>query len=241
MNGFVSALLFLTVFRLKKDGAFLPDEMLPFFPVVGFCIGILLAGFDLLMGLFWNKMIVSLLDVLFLVWVTGGLHLDGLGDTADGLYGNRPKEKALSIMKDSRIGAMGMMAIFFGLTVKWAGINGIDTGRMLALVVIPAFSRSSLLFGTRCLTYGRDEGTGKDFFTSQLSGCSFWGLSLPVFFSLFMGAKGLAMIGGFFLITGAVIFFYKKRINCITGDMLGAMNEICEAGLFLMAAMGGVM
>jgi adenosylcobinamide-GDP ribazoletransferase len=239
MKGFISALQFLTVFRLRKEAAFLPDGMLPFFPVVGLCIGILLACFDALMGLFWSKTIVSLLDVLFLAGVTGGLHLDGLGDTADGLYGNRPKEKALSIMKDSRIGAMGMIAIFFGLTVKWAGMNGIDTGRMMALAVVPAFSRSSLLFGTRFLAYGRAEGTGKDFFISQIPWRSFWGLSLPAFFSLFMGAKGLLMIGGFFLLTGGVILFYKKRINCITGDMLGAMNEICEAGLFLVAAIGG--
>ncbi|MFH0729416.1 MAG: adenosylcobinamide-GDP ribazoletransferase [Pseudomonadota bacterium] len=241
MSGFISALQFLTVFRLRENEAFRPDKMLPFFPVVGLCIGALLACFDALIGLFWAGSIASLLDVLFLAWVTGALHLDGLGDTADGLYGSRPKEKALSIMKDSRIGAMGVVAIFFGLTVKWGALSDVDTGRMIALLVVPAFARTSLLFGTRFLVYGRDDGTGKDFFSSRIPGSSFWGLSLPVFFSLFMGGKGIFMIGGFFLLTGGVILFYKRRINCITGDMLGAMNEICEAGLFLVAAMGGAL
>jgi adenosylcobinamide-GDP ribazoletransferase len=240
MNGFISAFQFLTIFRLRKNEVFLPGKMLPYFPAVGLFIGIFLSCFDTMMGLFWAKSIVSLLDVIFLAWVTGALHLDGLGDTADGLYGNRPKDKALAIMKDSRIGAMGMIALFFGLTVKWTALAGIDSGRMIALLVVPAYARSSLLFGTRFLAYGRSEGTGKDFFTSQIHWRSFWGLSLPVFFSLFLGGKGVLMIGGFFLLTGGVIFFYKKKVNCITGDMLGAMSEICEAGLFLVAAMGGV-
>jgi adenosylcobinamide-GDP ribazoletransferase len=239
VKGFISALQFLTVFRLRENEAFLPHKMLPFFPAAGLCIGLLLACFDAIMGLFWGKPIVSLLDVLFLTWVTGALHLDGLGDTADGLYGNRPKEKALSIMKDSRVGAMGVIAIFFGLTVKWAALSGIDSGRMIALWVVPAFARSSLLFGMRFLAYGREDGTGKDFFTSQIPWRSHWGLSFPIILSLFMGGKGMVMTGGFFLLTGGVILFYKKRINCITGDMLGAMSEVCEAGLFLIAAMGG--
>lgn len=240
MNGFISAFQFLTVFRLKKEAVFLPEKMLPFFPVVGLCLGILLACFDAVIRLFWAEPMVSLLDVLFLAWLTGALHLDGLGDTADGLYGNRPKEKALAIMKDSRIGAMGMIAIFFGLTVKWAALTGIDSGRMIALMVVPAFARSSLLFGMRFLAYGRDDGTGKDFFSSRIAWRSFWGLSFPLFLSLFLGGKGIGMICGFFLLTGGILLFYRRRVNCITGDMLGAMNEICEAGLFLVAAMGGL-
>ncbi|MDX9785905.1 MAG: adenosylcobinamide-GDP ribazoletransferase [Desulfobacterales bacterium] len=238
MNGLIAAIQFLTVFRLSKQAAFEPEKMLPFFPVVGILIGVFLGCFDRTIALVWENHIVSLLDVLFLAWITGGLHIDGLGDTADGLYGNRPKEKALAIMKDSRIGAMGMIAIFFGLTVKWAAIDGMESGRFIALLVVPAFARSSILFGTRFLAYGRTEGLGKDFFSSAIQWRSFLWVLLPIGLSLFLGGKALLVICGFFFLTGAMVLFYKKRINCITGDMLGAMNEICEAGLFLVVAMG---
>lgn len=241
MRPLVSALQFLTVFRLSRQSEFDPEKMLPLFPVVGIFIGGLLALLDGAASFFWEKNIVSLLDVLFLAGVTGGLHLDGLGDTADGLYGHRPKEKALEIMRDSRIGAMGMVAIYFGLSVKWAAIAGIDSGRTLSLIIVPALARASLLFGTRFLPYGRPEGLGKDFFSSPIRWRSFSWVLLPIGLSFFLGGKGFLLLVGFFLLTGTIVAFYKKRLNCITGDMLGAMNEICEAGLFLILAMGSAL
>ena len=239
MKSLIGALQFLTVLRLSKQTEFEPRKMLAWFPAIGMLVGALLACFDALACLLWEKHIVSLLDVVLLAWITGGLHLDGLGDTADGLYGRRPIEKALEIMKDSRVGAMGVLVIYFGLTVKWVAIGEMDAGRSLALVVIPSFGRAGLLFGTRFLAYGRIEGVGKDFFAIPLQWRSFSSVLLPVCLSLFLGAKGVLLIGAFFLMTGATILFYKKRLGCITGDMLGAMCESCEAGLFLVMAIGG--
>ena len=80
-------------------------------------------------GKAWSQPVASILDVFLLVIITGALHLDGLGDTADGLYGRRPVEKALAIMKDSRIGAMGVVAIICGLAIKWGGLSGLDADR----------------------------------------------------------------------------------------------------------------
>jgi len=172
--------------------------------------------------------------------VTGAFHLDGLGDTADGLLGMRPRDKALTIMKDSRIGAMGLVAVVFGLALKWGGIAGLDVNRSLLLVIIPAYARSGVLFGIRFLEYGRpDGGTGLEFFKETLKLTAFWGLALPVGLSLFLGLKALWLNLCFMIITSTILYYYKKRMGCITGDMLGAMIELSEAGLFLLVSVGG--
>lgn len=183
----------------------------------------------------------SLLDVLFLAGLTGAFHLDGLGDSADGLLGQRSKEKALTIMKDSRLGTMGLVAIVFGLALKWAGINGLDANRTLLLIIVPAYARAGMLFGMRFLEYGRpDGGTGGEFFKSKLKWSAFWGLTAPVVMSLFLGWTAFRLNLSFVALTALLIWYYTRRVGCITGDMLGAMAEILESCLFLLVSMGEV-
>lgn len=240
MRHFISALQFITILPVGKPGPFDPQKMMPFFPVVGILLGLLVALFDRLAVIFWDEPVVALLDVILLAIVTGAFHLDGLGDTADGLLGVRPRDKALTIMKDSRIGAMGLVAVVFGLALKWGGIAGLDVNRSLLLVIIPAYARSGVLFGIRFLEYGRpDGGTGLEFFKETLKLAAFWGLALPVGLSLFLGLKALWLNLCFMIITSTILYYYKKRMGCITGDMLGAMIELSEAGLFLLVSVGG--
>ena len=241
MRHFISAIQFITILPAGKPGPFDPPKMMPFFPLVGLLLGVLVAGIDRLAAIFWNEPVVALLDVIFLAMVTGAFHLDGLGDTADGLLGQRPRDKALIIMKDSRIGAMGLVAVVFGLALKWGGIAGLEVNRSLLLIIIPAYARSGVLFGIRFLEYGRpDGGTGLEFFKEPLKPAAFWGLILPVGASLLLGRQALWLNLGFILIVSTILFYYKKRIGCITGDMCGAMIELLEAGLFLLVSVSGI-
>jgi adenosylcobinamide-GDP ribazoletransferase len=235
-----AAIRFITVLPLGSQRAFSPAGMIPYFPVVGLLLGGITALLDPLFHLLWSRPTASLLDVLLLVTLTGAFHLDGLGDTADGLYGQRDRESALRIMKDSRIGVMALVAVVGCLAVKWAGICGLESRRALLLVIIPAYARGSMLFGIRLLPYARPEGgTGHSFFAKPLPWLAFWGLLPPFALSLFGGRQALLLNGGFLLITAGMLFFYRKKINGITGDMLGALAEVMEAGLFLVAAAGG--
>ena len=241
MRHFISAIQFITILPAGKPGPFDPPKMMPFFPLVGLLLGVLVAGFDRLAAIFWNEPVVALLDVIFLAMVTGAFHLDGLGDTADGLLGQRTRDKALIIMKDSRIGAMGLVAVVFGLALKWGGIAGLEVNRSLLLIIIPAYARSGVLFGIRFLEYGRpDGGTGLEFFKEPLKPAAFWGLILPVGASLLLGGQALWLNLCFILIVSTILFYYKKRIGCITGDMCGAMIELLEAGLFLLVSVSGI-
>jgi adenosylcobinamide-GDP ribazoletransferase len=240
MRNLISALQFITILPLGKAKSFDPPNMVPYFPLVGIVLGLLVAGFDHIARRLWNEPIVALLDVAVLAILTGAFHLDGLGDTADGLLGPRSRDEALAIMKDSRIGVMGLVAIVFGLAIKWSGIYSIDTHRSLFLVIVPAYARSGILFGMRFLDYGRSEGAGTPFFREPLSLAHFWGLLLPLSLSLLLGWMAVWLIFIFGAIVGAILLFYKKRMGCITGDMLGAMTEATESGMFLVASIGGL-
>jgi len=241
MKNLISALQFITILPLGKTRTFDPPKMIPYFPLVGILLGLMVALFDSVVLRLWPPPVAALLDVMLLAVLTAAFHIDGLGDTADGLLGPRSRDKALEIMKDSRIGTMGLVAILFGLALKWGGIAGLEAHRSIILVIIPAYARAGILFGMRYLPYGRPDGTGKPFFSEKISLKHFWGLILPIGLSLLLGLKAIWLNLAFVIILAMILLFYKKRMGCITGDMLGALVEITEAGLFLMILLGNVL
>ena len=239
MSGLFSAIRFLTILPVGDAGAFDPKEMVRFFPLVGILLGSIVAIADLVIGLLWPTSIASLLDVMLLVILTGGLHLDGLADTADGLLGHHSRDRALAIMKDSRIGVMGMAAIFFSLTVKWAALSNLCEYRYLMLLIVPALARGGMMFGIVLIPYGRNEdGTGHAFFQTRYPPATFVFLSIPILLAFLAGPAGLRVIAAFgFLLLMLLLYFYK-RMGCMTGDMLGATAELTESFLFLAASIG---
>lgn len=236
LKKFIAAIQFLTILPIGKPGTF-DKDMVSFFPLTGLLLGLLLSGFDMIISFLWPEPVPALLDVIFLAVITGALHLDGLADTADGLYGNRPKEKALAIMKDSRVGAMGLVAVICGLSLKWGGITTMDDYRSLFLLIIPAYARGAMVFGFRFLRYGRDEeGTGYSLSGNSPKLSAFWGLLIPICLSFISGWQGILLNMAFVSLVILILTYYKKQMGCITGDMFGAMCEITESGLFLVAA-----
>ncbi len=231
-----AAIQFATIFPVSRD-TFQPQRVAANLPAAGLFVGMLLAVFDRIALGLWPFPVVAVLDVVALAVVTGALHLDGLGDTADGLYGGNTKDRVLEIMKDSRTGAMGVVAIVCCLLVKAAALSDIDGGRFWMLVLIPAYARAGTLFGFRMLPYGRqNEGTALAFFEKPLALSDFRWLFLLVALTVFTGWRMIPIIMGFAGLTAVTIWFYKRKLGCITGDMLGAMIEITETGLFLIAA-----
>jgi adenosylcobinamide-GDP ribazoletransferase len=241
MKAFVNALQFITILPLGRPGKFAPSRMLPYFPLVGIMLGAMLLLLDSFFTQLWSRPVVSLLDVCFLVAVTGAFHLDGLGDTADGLYGHRSREAALEIMKDSRVGVMGLVAIVCCLALKWAGIAGLENHRGLLLMIIPAYARTSILVGIRMLPYARAQGgTGKAFFNDKPGIVAFWGVIPPVLLSFICGWRGILLNAAFIAVVTVTLIFYKRKMNGITGDMLGALAEVSEASMFLVVSVGGL-
>jgi adenosylcobinamide-GDP ribazoletransferase len=237
MRNLVAAIRFITILPAGRSGLYEPRGMIPYFPLAGVVVGLMLALADQAFLALWPRPAAAVLDVVFLATVTGALHLDGLGDSADGLLGHRPPDKALAIMKDSRLGAMALVAIVSVLAIKWAGLASLESRRFLLLLLIPAYARGAMLFAIRFLPYGRPQGgTGYDLFHKPLKPMDFSALVGVLLVSLFLGWQALWLNAVFVLTTAAIIAYYRTRVGCITGDMLGAMTEILEAILFLAAA-----
>lgn len=240
MNAFIASLQFISAIPLGRPRPFDPKGIIVHFPLAGLAIGLILALFDLIASAVWPPVVAGALDVALLAAITGAFHLDGLADTADGLYGRREREKALAIMKDSRVGAMGLVVVACVLLVKTAAVGSIAHGRFLALMIVPAYARSAMMVGIRVLPYARGrEGTGSAFFETPLSAVDFKYIAAPVILSLFLGWRGLLLNLFFAAATIAMIWFYRKKLAGITGDLLGAMTEILEAVLFLAVCVGG--
>lgn len=239
--GLRAAVRFLTVLPAGGGAGFDPAAMAGWFPAVGLILGAIVAAIDIPAHALWGPAGAAAVDVVLLAALSGALHLDGLGDTADGLFSHRSRERALEIMKDSRIGAMGVVAIVGAMLLKWAGIAALGGGRTAALLLVPAYGRAAALLAMRRLPYARPEGgTGRPFFDRPIPARSFWGLALVVLASGGLGGRAAFVLNAaFFAAAAAAIAFYRRRMGGVTGDMLGALIEAVEAALFLAAAAAG--
>lgn len=118
----LGTLRFLTRIPVKTGGEF--DEEfhkgMYYFPLVGFIIGIITYLVSLLVGIMFpsDALVIAIIAVFTEVFLTGGLHIDGLGDTADAFFSNRDKDRMLEIMKDSRLGTNSLLAIMFTILIK---------------------------------------------------------------------------------------------------------------------------
>ncbi|MCG8473621.1 MAG: adenosylcobinamide-GDP ribazoletransferase [Desulfobacterales bacterium] len=234
-----SAMQFSTILPVGKGNVFRPVGQVAMFPVVGLILGAILAFSDTLLSQLWPPVVVGVLDTLLLMVLTGGFHLDGLGDTADGLFSHRSKERTLEIMKDSRSGAMGVLAMVIVVGMKWAGLVAMPepgVSRVLLLMAIPSLARVSQIVGISFLPYARSQGTAHDLFgeVSFLKRMRF--ALIPLLLTLLTGRIGIVVLAVYLGLTGALLLWYKKKMGGITGDMLGAMTEITEGFLFVAAA-----
>lgn len=234
---FISAIGFLTILPVPAPTRTFDKRQIVFFPLVGLLIGGMLWTVDWTLSRFAHTEIRAVGDVLFLAIITGAFHLDGLADTADGFFSHRPREQILEIMKDSRVGVMGVLALIFCLLIKIAGATEVQKPvSTFWLVIIPALSRTSQVVGLTILEHVNPEmALAKNFYQKGN-----WPALLfcPVPFALIFYLDfmtGLIGLASFILLISTLFFFYKKIIGGITGDTLGATTEIVEAYFFAFA------
>ncbi len=216
------------------------------FPLVGLVLGGVLAGVTWLAVRVFPPVTVSVLTLAAWVLLTGGLHLDGLMDTADGLLsGKADRESILRIMKDSRLGSMGAITLFLVLFLKAGFITALLPGRFLipALVLAPVLGRWAMVLAMVFYPYARVEGGMGQVFAERTgsrelvialatTGVAAW---------LVLGWTGLLVSGGASLVGGLGAVLVARRLGGLTGDVYGAINEIVEvATLFFLALLSAL-
>ncbi len=238
MRKFLIALTFLTRLPAPIPKNITAEEMgksSAFFPLVGLILGGILVGFNWLIEHIWTgPFTINVVLLISLVGLTGGLHLDGLMDTCDGIFSGRPKERMLEIMKDSSVGAFGMLAAICLLLLKLAFLSEVDdTQKWQALLLAPTFGRWSMSFALVAFPYARKEGMGGTFADFANIKCLIWASSL------LMIAFGVVLqwrVG--FIMPPLVISAYilawgiSSKLNGLTGDTYGAICEFMEMVCF---------
>jgi len=211
---------------------------LVFAPFVGLIIGAILASASyVLLFIFPRPMVAAIAVVLYII-ITGGLHLDGLGDTFDGIFSNRSKERILEIMRDSRVGTNSVLAVVSVLLLDYVALSQINSTYFLRIILLmPVAGRIGSIIGAAVSKYARQgEGLGKSFIEYCGKKEMFWGLIIYIVISLLAFDYKLWIV---LLVTPISAFLFVKglsrKIGGATGDVLGAVCELNQC-IFVVVA-----
>lgn len=234
MKRFVAAIRFLTVLPVPGSwGAAEADlaRSVPAFPVVGLLLGVAAAGGAYgLAALAAPPMVSAAALVLVLAAFSGGLHLDGLADTADGFLSSRPRERVLEIMRDSHTGAMGVIAITGVMLLKFAALASIEPARLWpAALLAPLAGRCAMVMHMAMLSYVREKGLASVFCRRRPYASAVWAAAVlaAACWAVF-GVPGLAVAGGCVAVAGGLAVWFYRKIGGATGDTFGAACECVE-------------
>ncbi|PIQ98812.1 MAG: adenosylcobinamide-GDP ribazoletransferase [Nitrospinae bacterium CG11_big_fil_rev_8_21_14_0_20_45_15] len=236
---FLSALGFLTLIPVpirsfSKDGS-----QIAWFPFVGLLIGGMLFAIDALGAAYLTPSLRAVFDIVFLTLISGGLHLDGLADSADGMFSHRDREQTLLIMKDPRIGVMGVLTLCLCFLLKYAGLLAICGEHGMGwLILAPALGRTMLTTGLVVMRHPQSDAALSNWLYQKGKYQYLAGGVIPFTLAFYIGlAEGLAVLFLFFITGYCILRWFENKIGGVTGDGLGALGEIIET---LTLVLGGV-
>ncbi|HEY0512889.1 MAG TPA: adenosylcobinamide-GDP ribazoletransferase [Thermoanaerobaculia bacterium] len=242
---FFTAVMFMTRLPVPRWVGFQP-EWLPrstvYFPWVGVVVGLIAAGVYGLAAMAWPQPLPAVLALAAGVCVTGAFHEDGLADTFDGIGGGTDRERVLAIMADSRIGSYGMVALVLVIACKLAALSVLSTTTdwavpraLVAAHVLARWSSLPLLWHYPYVR--RTGGTGKPF----AAGVDRFRLAVGTAAALAIAAAALGWravpaVAAAGLATMLAGRDFRRRLGGITGDCLGAANQLVELAVYLVLA-----
>lgn len=211
-------------------------EAAHFFPIVGCIVGAGAVAINRLLVPYAGRSVIVVVILIYLVIITGGLHEDAFADAADGFGGGWTKEQVLTIMRDSRVGSFGVLAIVLGLLARFVFLTSLPTsGFSGVLVAGQVLSRWTALPLAKWLPPARDHlGQGARVAQRVSAASAGIGTALTVGIVVAMtGAAALWTIGVAAAVMGISGAYYRRRIDGITGDCLGATNQLTEIAVYL--------
>lgn len=204
---------------------------LMWFGLVGAFIGAIIAGAMTLFNRFDLIPAVSAIIILIIwIFITGGMHIDGISDMADGFFSMRDKEKTLEIMKDSHVGAFGVITIVFLLLIKFEMLKEfiIIEKNVWLLILPPTIARIAAGLVLSFYETTKKSGLGYTFHSSDPR--IFWaiGFIVTLIISSILNIKSLIFIGIAILASNLMALWAKKKIGGLNGDIYGAIVETVE-------------
>ena len=243
MSPLVTALRTLTILPVPGRDARNLASSLPFFPVAGALIGALVTlCAKAVAQTGWTEGAGAVAAVAA-IWLTRGLHVDGLADVSDALGGGRTLERRLAIMKDPHTGAFGVIAVAADLLLKAVALARLAALSQWALMALPFIvSRTAQVVLAVWLPYARPEGgTAQSFVADARPTHLALTLPMALLWCVLIGqASGVILLLEGLVLAVLVGLWMKRVFGGVTGDLLGAANETVETGLLVfMAAVAG--
>lgn len=207
-------------------------KSIKFFPLVGLIIGLILyfANFLIIVylkNIFYNKTIIAIFLIILEILIVGIIHIDGLADTFDGLFSYAKKEKMLEIMKDSRIGTNGAVVLILYFITKTVLISEIITTNPKYLIIFPIIARLSTPVNAGLSNYARKSGMSNAIISENGIFEAIFSLALSIILVFYIiDIKGIVAISIAFIFIIIFMLNVRKKIDGITGDIMGACLEL---------------
>jgi adenosylcobinamide-GDP ribazoletransferase len=240
VRAFFAALQFLTLFpcptRMNYADADVGRSAI-FFPVIGLILGSILVVVNFLLAPFASAALLNVILVSLLAFLTRGLHLDGVGDTFDGLGAGGDRDRILSVMDDSHTGVFGLTAVVLVLLLKIHALESIDVDRGRTLLVALILGRWAMLvlayrskaakdgLGSRLIEHLKT----KYFLIATL-------LTLLLVAAIW-SRNGIMMMAWVAIFTTASKIYFHRRLGGVTGDTCGAVGELSETSVMVLLAL----
>ena len=227
-----------------------------FFPFVGLLLGLVLVGVEAGSARIFPVYLTAGILLVVMVLATRGLHLDGLMDVCDGLFGGYTKERRLEIMKDPHVGAFGVVAGSVLILLKFAALLSLlhpqfitgawtsdvavlralafssQPGKVLALLLFPTLSRWAMVVCLGAFPYARQQGLGSPFHQGNAKLAALTAALTALAASLILGGfGGLGLLAGVTLLALAAGWIMTRAFGGLTGDCYGAINEVSEVAV----------
>ncbi|MBZ5601014.1 MAG: adenosylcobinamide-GDP ribazoletransferase [Acidobacteriia bacterium] len=234
MRTLLSAISFLTIVPVGRTSV--PSgRAAALFPLVGAILGAAGAGIYLAAGSVLPSSIAALLVVTFWSAISGVLHEDGLADVADALRAGRSQAKMLAILKDSRIGTFGAVAIVLSIVARWQAVEHLSTDRLfevfIAAQAVPRAAIVALAWVSRPVGTGLGLAFSSTLNTTAAVAAIVQGIAAAFACGLRPGL--VIVLGAYLAIRFAQAYFYK-RIGGVNGDCLGATEQILEIFILIL-------
>ena len=236
MRTFLAAISFLTIIPVPGKGI-PPGRAAAFFPLVGAILGALGAELFIAASFVLPSSIAALITVAFWALISGVLHEDGLADVADAMRAGRTREKMLAILKDSRIGTYGAVAIVLSIVARWQALEHVPSIQILKVCIVAQAVPRAAMVTLAWLSRPFGEGLGQAFSSSLTSTGSLIAIAQGLIAAMLLGWRpGVIIVTGAYLIVrGARTYFYR-RVGGINGDCLGATEQLLEIFILILFA-----
>jgi adenosylcobinamide-GDP ribazoletransferase len=235
VHGFLISLQFLTQVPIRTDQAksyHLADSYY-FYPIIGLLVGaaaVILRR--VLMTIFPLSFSIALV-LAFLIWISGGLHEDGLADVADAMGGGWTRDDRLRIMKDSRIGAFGASILVLAVLAKFAALTSMNPARLDASIVVAQMLGRWAFLPMGYFNSYAHEGLGSEFMRGLTAKAVIVtsAVSLAVSITL-CRRQGLVALALAVAIVISASLYFRRRIGGVTGDCFGATFQFVEIATY---------